>query len=87
MTSRMQITLEPELQRRGRQRAAAMGISFAEYVRRLISNDVGEKKAKPDVSIIFGLGTSSEPTDIARDKDELIANAIAEDRGLARRRR
>jgi hypothetical protein len=83
MASRTQLTLEPELQRRGRRRAAALGISFAEYVRRLIANDVGEKPAKPDVSIIFALGTSLEPTDIARDKDKLIGEAIAEDRGLA----
>ena len=72
----MQITLDPELRRRGRQRAAALGVSFAEYVRRLISKDVGKKPAKPDISVIFDLGRSGEPTNIARDKDKMIGEAV-----------
>jgi hypothetical protein len=87
MTSRTQITLEPELQRHARQRAAALGISFAEYVRRLIANDLGEKPRRVDVSVIFGLGASAEPTDIAADKDRLIGEAIASERRLRPRGR
>ena len=37
--ARTQITLEPEIQRRARQRAGDLGVSFAEYVRRLVARD------------------------------------------------
>lgn len=80
MNARTQITMEPELQRRAQTKAAALGISFAEYVRRLVAGDLGEqKKSKPDISVLFDLGSSSEPTDIARDKDKMIGQAVWED--------
>ncbi len=78
MTSRTQITLDRELQRRAREKADAQGISFAEYVRQVIANDVGPP-ARPDISIIFDLG-GSEETDVARDKDEMLAEAILKSR-------
>ena len=66
--------MELELQRRAQAKAAALGISFAEYIRRLVAGDLGEqKKSKPDISVLFDLGSSSEPTDIARDKDRMSA--------------
>ena len=55
MNARTQITLDPETQRRARAKAAELGISFAEYIRRLVSDDLGELKAKADVSMIFDL--------------------------------
>ncbi|HEY2186010.1 MAG TPA: hypothetical protein VGH39_13525 [Xanthobacteraceae bacterium] len=36
MNIRSQISLDPELQRRAQAKAADLGISFAEYVRRLV---------------------------------------------------
>ena len=30
------------------------------------------KQAKPDISIMFDLGASGQPTNIARDKDKMI---------------
>ena len=75
MTSRSQITLESELQRRARKRAAEQGISFAEYVRRLIAQDLGEGRNKIDPSAVFNLGTS-EGSDVARDKDAMIGEAF-----------
>src|SRR5437763_1301146 len=39
MMSRTQITLDRETHRRARKRAADLGISFAEYIRRLIAHD------------------------------------------------
>jgi hypothetical protein len=79
MNARTQITLDPEMQRRARAKAAELGISFAEYVRRLLAHDLSEPKAKPDISIIFDLGASKEPTDIARDKDKLLGEAVWEE--------
>ncbi len=76
MNARTQITMDPEMQRRAHAKAAELGISFAEYVRRLVAQDLGEPKPKADVSIVFDLGASEEPTDVARDKDKLLGEAV-----------
>jgi hypothetical protein len=76
MNARTQITLDPEMQRRAHAKAAELGISFAEYVRRLLAQDLGEPKPKADISVIFDLVTEGEPTDIARDKDKMIGDAV-----------
>jgi len=68
--------MDPELQRRAHAKAAELGISFAEYVRRLVATDLGERKPKVDVSVVFDLGASDEATDIARDKDKMIGEAV-----------
>jgi len=64
------------MQRRAQAKAAELGISFAEYVRRVIAQDLGEAKPRADISMIFDLGASEEPTDIARDKDKLLGEAV-----------
>jgi hypothetical protein len=83
--------MDPQIQRRAQAKAAELGISFAEYVRRLVERDLGEPKPKADVSVIFDLVTEGEPTDIARDKDKLIGDAVweeyLEDVGRLRKRR
>lgn len=76
MNARTQITLDVQTQRRARAKAAELGISFAEYVRRLVASDLGEPKPQGDVSAVFDLGASAEPTDIARDKDILLGEAV-----------
>jgi hypothetical protein len=76
MNARTQITMDPELQRRARARAAELGISFAEYMRRLVVSDLGEPRQKSDISILFNLIDEGPPTDIARDKDKMIAEAV-----------
>lgn len=77
MMSRTQITLDPEIQRRARRRAGDMGLSFAEYVRRLVSRDVGNAPLASDVKGVFDLGASSG-SDVARNKDAMLADAFAE---------
>jgi len=77
MMSRTQITLDPDLQRRARRRAARLGVSFAEYVRRVVERDLGG--TEPDrgrVEAVFGLGASGG-ADVARDEDEMVAAAFA----------
>jgi hypothetical protein len=74
MMTRTQITLHPELQRRARRKAAQYGISFAEYVRRLIARDLGEAPESADPSLVFNLGDSGG-SDIAREKDRMVAEA------------
>lgn len=79
MNARSQITLDPETQRRARAKAAELGISFAEYVRRAIANELGDPKPKADVSVVFDLGASAEPTNVARDKHRMIREAAWDD--------
>ncbi len=76
MSVRTQITLDPDTQRRAQAKAAKLGISFAEYVRRIVAADIGEQKRRADISSIIGLGDSGG-TNISRDKDKLIGEAIS----------
>ena len=64
------------MQRRAQAKAAKLGISFAEYMRRLVAQDLGEPKPKADISIFFNLIDEGPPTDIARDKDKMIGEAV-----------
>ena len=76
MMARTQITLDPEDHRQARRRAAEQGISLAEYVRRLVHEDLsGDAPPKADVSILFGLGDSGG-SDIANHKDAYVGEAI-----------
>ena len=86
MMVRTQITLETELQRLARRRASQMGVSLAEYVRRVLAQDLARPETKTDVSCIFDLG-SSGGTHIARDKDSMIAEAFESMRRRPRRSR
>jgi hypothetical protein len=85
MMARSQITLDRELQRRARDRAAQLGISLAEYVRRLVARDLGEPRPQADPSLIIGLGNSGG-SNIARDKDRMIGEAIEAERQRETRR-
>lgn len=76
MNARSQITIDPETQRRAHARAAELGISFAEYVRRLLAQDLGDGKRTGDISVVFNLVTDEPRTNVARDKDEMIAEAV-----------
>src|SRR5260370_29010772 len=76
MNARTQVTLDPEMQRRAQAKATDLGISFAEYVRRLVANDLGEPKPKADISMIFDLVDEGPATNIARDKDKMIGEAV-----------
>jgi hypothetical protein len=73
--SRTQITLESEIQRRARQRASELGVSLAEYVRRLVARDLARPETGIEVDRIFDLGNSGR-ADIARDKDSMISAAF-----------
>ena len=75
MMARTQITLDPEVQRRARERAAHLGISFAEYIRRLVIRDLGESRPPADPSAVFNLGNSGG-SDVARDKAAMIGEAL-----------
>lgn len=78
MMHRMQITMDPEIQSQVRSKAASQGLSVAEYIRRLIEQDLGDASKTVGVSSIFGLGASGG-ADIAGSKDEMLAEAAAEE--------
>jgi len=84
MMVRTQITLESELQRRARQRAGEIGVSMAEYVRQLVTRDLARPAVRADVSSIFDLGSSGR-SNIALEKDTMIAEAFGSRRARARR--
>lgn len=77
MTVRMQVSIDSELHRRARERAADEGVSFAEYVRRLLADDLAGTSPQGDVTAIFDLVTEGDETDVAGDKDDLIGEAAA----------
>jgi hypothetical protein len=83
MMARTQITLEPEIQRRARKRASDMGISFAEYVRRLVVRDVGGAPKAVNPAVVFDLGASGG-SDIAKNKKAMVAEAFASARKQGR---
>jgi plasmid stability protein len=83
MAQRTQISLPPEDHRRARARAAELGISLAEYIRRLVARDLhGEREPAP-VSALFDLGSSGRGADVSRHKDAYVGEAL----GSAERRR
>jgi len=83
MMTRTQISLDSEVQRRCRERAAQLGISFAEYIRRLLERDLGNPAPRVGPEAIFDLGDSGD-TNIARDKDRLLGEAVTADQPQGR---
>ena len=78
MNVRNEISLDEETQRRAEARAAELGISFNDYVKRILANDLGHPRPakRVDISAVFDLVTDGPPTDIARDKDRMIGEAV-----------
>jgi hypothetical protein len=75
MMSRIQVSLTPEEHRRARARAAELGISFAEYVRRLVARDLGDTTRNAPPQALFDLGDSGG-SDVARNKHRYVADAV-----------
>lgn len=76
MMIRTQISLSAEVHTRVRARAGKLGISLAEYMRRLVERDLSQPSRNTDRSLVFDLGSSGR-TDIASEKSRMIAEAIA----------
>jgi len=79
MMARTQIVLDAELHRRARAKAAALRLSLAEYVRRLVAEDLDEPPPSGAVEAVFDLGESGG-SDIAAHKDAYVAEALASER-------
>lgn len=66
-----------------------MGISLAEYLRRLVAEDLEGPRHSTDPSAVFNLGDSGG-SDVARLKDEYVGEAVEaewREEGARRRRR
>jgi hypothetical protein len=74
MVVRTQITLDADAHRRAKRRAADLGISFAEYVRRTLDRDLGDQP-KTDISAIFGLFDSGA-ADVSSNVDKHLGEAL-----------
>jgi hypothetical protein len=77
MVVRAQVSLDSDLHRRAKRRAADRGISFAEYIRQVVDSDLGEEP-KADISAIFGIGESGR-SDISSNIDKYVGEAIWHD--------
>jgi hypothetical protein len=86
MMAKTQIALETEMQRRARKRANELGVSLAEYFRRLVARDLARPETTAQVDRIFDLGTSGG-SDIASQKHSMIAEAFRSKRKNPRHRR
>ncbi len=73
---RTQIALETEQHALVKRKAADLGISMAEYIRRLVERDLQQAGASTDISAIFGIGDSGG-SDIAVDRKVATAEAIS----------
>lgn len=76
MMARTQVTLDPELHRAARAKSAALGISLAEYMRRLVRGDLQAPHRGAGVSAVFDLG-SSAGSDVRKEKDAYVGQAVA----------
>lgn len=81
MMHRTHIRLDPPEHQCARRRAAELGIPLAEYIRRLLRDDLERPRPGADVSTIFDLGDSGG-SDVAAERDASAFYAAA-DRGDA----
>jgi hypothetical protein len=78
MTGQITVPIDDASLERVRSAAAARGMTVENYVAELVRLRFSpvEHPAKGHVSSIFGLVKDGEPTDIAKDKDKLIGEAV-----------
>jgi hypothetical protein len=83
MTKHVTIELDEHELARAHLAAEAQGIATEDYLRRLIAAhlpvETPKSQQKALLAKIIGLGSSTDPTDIARDKDRLIGEAVWEE--------
>ncbi len=80
MTEHVTISLDAEHLERARREAERLGVSLEAYLSRLVQGGLPAAAPiavdKPHISAIFGIGASAEPTDVGRDKDALVSEAV-----------
>jgi hypothetical protein len=78
MTEHVTIALNEEELKWARLAAAELELTLEDYLRTIVIDMLPPPRTGPraDVSRIFGIGATAEPTDIARDKDKMIGEAV-----------
>ena len=83
MTEHVTIPLDEDELARARLAAEANGVAIEVYLRALVAAHLpvtdASSKQRFYLSKIFGMGSTAEPTDIAKDKDRLIGEAVWEE--------
>ena len=74
---RTQIALTPEQHARVRRKAADLGITMAEYIRRLVDADLAGVEPASSPESIIGIGASGGG-DIASEGKRAVARAVAD---------
>jgi hypothetical protein len=82
MTQRTQISLPDEDHRRARARASDLGVSLAEYIRRLVADDLHPGRGAAPVDALFDLGSSANGSDVYAHKDAYVGEAVQADARL-----
>jgi len=77
--TRTQLSFERHMLKQARDRAGKLGISLAEYVRRLVAEDLRSVTTAADPAVIFDLGSSGS-SDIANEKDAMLGEAFGKRR-------
>lgn len=78
MMVRTQISLEDHDHARAKDRAAELGISLSELIRRALRKELGERGGRGDISELFGILNSGH-ADTSQRVDELVGDAVFED--------
>ena len=83
MSKHVTIELDEEELARARAAAEARGVPLEEYLEQLVAAHlppgVSPSRQRGLLEKIIGMGSTEHPTDIARDKDKLIAEAVWEE--------
>ena len=74
---RTQIALSPVQHAQAKRKAAELGISMAEYIRRLVAHDLAAASAEADPVSIIGMFSSGD-SDIANQRSDAIRAAVTE---------
>jgi hypothetical protein len=86
MMIRTQIAMDPEQHRAARRKAAELGLSLAEYIRRLVERDLPQPEPRRgDMARLFGQGNSGG-SDVGKHKREYIGKAVEDEWGRKQRR-
>lgn len=80
---RTQIALDDESHAQAKRKAARLGITLAEYIRRLVDQDLAGVEPQASPSIIIGIGRSGG-SDIAHQPRRAVADAVIERAGRVR---
>jgi hypothetical protein len=83
MTKHYMIGLDGDELAKAEVAAEARGLAMEDYLKSLISahlpNEAPESRQKLLLAKIIGIGSTEHPTDIAKDKDKLIGEAVWEE--------